>query len=139
MNTCFLTTCVQGVGLDNTWGSMWIITFSCETAFGLRSGTPAFLSTMEVEAPWKEEPVFMQLMHDLSRPASFHKIDLFHTISLGVGKSFSASAICVLQVLVPGSSIDERLGNVSSSYIEFCKDYWQHLIAFKVVFSFQNA
>lgn len=82
-----------------------------------------------METPWEEEQVFTRiLMHDPNKKASFHKIDLFHTISLGIGKAFAASCICILQTLVPGNSIESRLRELSSLYIEFCRDVWDKFV-----------
>ena len=61
-------------------------------------------------------------MHERDRKEATYLIDLFHTISLGVGKTFAASSAVVLHDLCAGSSIDERLRNLSSQFIEFCKD-----------------
>lgn len=80
---------------------------------------------MEVEPAWETEPLFTRiLLHDPGRKGFFHKIDLFHTISLGIGKGFVASCISVIQAMVPGSSIEQRLKEISCQYISFCKDIW---------------
>ena len=90
------------------------------------SAVPSFLATMGVEAPWEEEPWFTRmLMHNPNQKEDFHKIDLFHTISLGVGKSFAASAVTILQEILEGTSIEQRVKEISSMYIEYCKEFWQ--------------
>lgn len=61
-------------------------------------------------------------MHEKERKCFFHKVDLFHTITLGMGKSYAASSLAMLQEVLPGSSIDERMGEMSALYIEYCKD-----------------
>ena len=79
---------------------------------------------MGVEAPWEEEPLFTQmLMHDPAKKEDFHKIDLFHTISLGIGKPFAASAVSILQELMAGGSIEQRLKEFTSMYLEYCRDF----------------
>ena len=78
---------------------------------------------MHTEVPWDEEAVFTTvLMHDKDKKADFHKIDLFHTVSLGIGKQFAASSLSILQSVCGGSSVEKRLQSLSSSFIEFCRD-----------------
>ena len=88
-----------------------------------RSNTPAFLATLGVDMPWNEEAAFTRvLMHDRGQKPFFHKIDLFHTVSLGVGKSFAASSLSILQNLCNGSSVVSRMDELSSMYMEFCRE-----------------
>lgn len=88
-----------------------------------RSEAPAFLQTMESQIPWEDEAAFTRLlMHEENRKASFHKIDVFHTVSLGIGKSFAASSLTLLQSLCDGTSIETRFRSLSEMFIEYCKD-----------------
>lgn len=92
--------------------------------FFLRCDHPNFYGTMHAELPWEQEAIFTRvLMHDVGRKAGFHKIDIFHTVNLGIGKSFAASSLSILQQLCHHSSIEKRLQSLSSSYIEFCVDF----------------
>lgn len=93
-------------------------------SYCLRSEDANFLDTLEAEYAWDEESAFTRiLLHDPQNKSAFHKIDLFHTVSLGVGKSHAASSLCILQILAPGTSVDQRLKEISSHYIEFCKEF----------------
>ena len=47
--------------------------------------------------------------------------DTFHTMHLGVCKSFSASCLALLSELQPESSIDERFASLSSLYLGWCQ------------------
>ena len=86
----------------------------------VRSENPSFYATMHTEAPWDHEAVFTRvLMHERNKKAAFHKIDIFHTVSLGIGKSFAASSLAILQTLCPGRSVEKRLQSLCSSYLEF--------------------
>ena len=88
----------------------------------VRSENPSFYATMHTEDPWDHEAVFTRvLMHERNKKAAFHKIDIFHTVSLGIGKSFAASSLAILQTLCPGRSVEKRLQSLSSSYLEFCR------------------
>lgn len=88
----------------------------------LRSENPNFYATMHTELPWDREAVFTRvLLHEKNKKAAFHKIDIFHTVSLGIGKSFAASSLAILQKLCPGSSVEKRLQSLSSSFLEYCR------------------
>lgn len=99
--------------------------------FFVRSDNPSFLATIEEEIPWANEASFTRvLMHEPDQKAGFHKIDLFHTVSLGLGKTFAASSLAILQELLPGSSIEARFKNLTVQYIEYCKELWLLLAMF---------
>ena len=81
------------------------------------------MATLGAENPWTDEASFTRLlMHDRSNKPSFHKIDLFHTVSLGVGKTFAASSFAIVQSLLDGGSVANRLKELTSLYLEFCRD-----------------
>ena len=103
----------------------------------MRSSDPAFLATENQELPWNREAVFTKLlMCEVAKP-EFYKIDLFHTVTLGIGKSFAASCLAILQELNNGSSIELRMQELTASYLEFCRDSRLHF-GF-VFFSYINA
>ena len=60
-------------------------------------------------------------MHEESK-ASFYKPDVFHTVTLGIGKTFAASSLAYLQELYEGTSIEARFESLTADYLEFCKD-----------------
>lgn len=91
----------------------------------LRSPHPAFVRTLNEQLPWRTESVLTTgLMHEADRKAEYYKVDVFHTVSLGVGKLFCASALAVLQSVFRGASLDARFREMSVAYLEFCKDAW---------------
>ena len=91
----------------------------------LRSACPAYKRTMDQELPWNQEPLFItKLMHQVTRKAAFFKIDAFHTINLGVAKVFGASSLVYLSALCHGSSIEDRLADLTAYYLEYCKAPW---------------
>lgn len=78
---------------------------------------------MHAEFPWEEEAVFTRkLMHEFDKKAAFHKVDIFHTVSLGVGKAWAACGFAILQQVCPGTSIEKRLQVLSDLYVEYCVD-----------------
>jgi len=83
------------------------------------------VDTMFRELPWDEddEASFTKiLLHEPDKKPSFHKPDVFHTVSLGIAKTFVASSLAILQELANGTSIEGRLSDISSMYLEFCRD-----------------
>ena len=62
-----------------------------------------------------------RMLHISGLKASFHKVDPFHTVTLGVGKNFAAGALSLLQELCYGSNIDDRLAELTVEYLEYCK------------------
>ena len=54
--------------------------------------------------------------------AGLLKVDAFHAVSLGIAKNWAAGSLSILQTLVQGSSIEERLATVTADYLEYCKD-----------------
>lgn len=76
-----------------------------------------------VEPPWSSEPCWSQLLHDedpggLER---FHRPDIWHSFHLGIGKSYIASSIWLLQHLTGESSVDRRVEVMSNDFREFCQ------------------
>ena len=72
--------------------------------------------------PWAMEACFTRLlMHDATNKPSFHKVDLFHTVQLGQGKAFAASALVSLLPLFGGDSVDARLASLTQHYKQYCK------------------
>ena len=87
-----------------------------------RTETPAFKATQGLELPWEEEAIFTKvLMHVPNQKPQFHKVDIFHTVSLGVGKTFVASGLVVILPHCGGASVDSKLAELTSFYLEFCK------------------
>ena len=84
--------------------------------------------TFDVELPWEREACFTRLLlHDPTQKAQFHKIDLFHTVTLGIGKNH-ASCLALLQDLMPGASLQVRFQKLTEMYMEFCKEPWSDIL-----------
>ena len=93
-------------------------------SYCLRSEDANFLDTLEAEYAWDEESAFTRiLLHDPQNKSAFHKIDLFSYC-----KPWGWEITCSIkpvhpQILAPGTSVDQRLKEISSHYIEFCKEF----------------
>ena len=53
----------------------------------------------------------------------FYKVDIWHTVQLGVGKDFAASAMCLLVRDICASNIDDRFQILSEKYLAWCKQF----------------
>ncbi|CAK9074826.1 unnamed protein product [Durusdinium trenchii] len=58
---------------------------------------------------------------DTNGKAKFHQIDPWHMMHLGVGKSWSASGLMLLQEQVDEPNQDLRIAVLSNEYKQFCK------------------
>ena len=80
---------------------------------------------MEEEPPWRpgnESPFTRLLPQDPSRLAGFYRADVWHTVNLGVGKSWVASAMVLILPLFEGGSVPARLVALSNAYFQFCRN-----------------
>ena len=113
--------------------------FFFDVVYG-RSDRPAFMDTLFQDLPWDEgdEACFTKiLLHEPDKKPSFHKPDVFHTVSLGIAKTFVASSLAILQELANGTSIESRISDISSMYLEYCKDphlFFSGFVSYVLVF-----
>jgi len=94
-----------------------------------RSAYPAFMETLDEEDPWDRTPCFLRLFHDPGSPASFFKPDVWHTINLGVGRSWISNCIVMLIYSLDDlkrMSQDDVLEYLSNEYTSYCEksDSW---------------
>lgn len=91
------------------------------------SQTPKWLPTVGVEDPWETEPEILHgaFMGNLPKP-SFLCIDLWHTFHLGLAKRWVGASLASLAEsnVVPGNSIEAKLGWVTERYKEFGVNSW---------------
>ena len=88
------------------------------------SRCPKWLATMGTVAPWRSEPPLTKwLVGDADHLASLYKLDIFHTVHLGLGRSFLANAIvlCMSLPAFAASNIDGRFERMTQSYLCFCR------------------
>ena len=90
----------------------------------IRSDYPAFMETLDECDPWDIEPCFLKLFHDTGSKASFFKPDVWHTVNLGVGRSWVSNCIVMLIGALgdlKAMSQDEVLQYLSTEYVAFCE------------------
>ena len=81
--------------------------------------------TRDLPEPWQwESPLTEMLMVDGSPngKSRFFKIDTWHNLHLGIGKSWIASCILLLQAILPGGRLEERMATLSDKYSAFCRE-----------------
>ena len=83
------------------------------------------METLDLVDPWDEEPVFIaKLLHDRGSRGSFFKPDVWHTINLGVGRSWISN--CVVMMIgaldeLSQMTQEEALAFLSADYVAFCE------------------
>ena len=81
--------------------------------------------TVAIAPPWeRESPMTRLLLVDgaVNGKARFHQVDCWHSIHLGVGKSWVACGVMTLQQLVlHESNVDSRIEVIAREYKEFCR------------------
>lgn len=84
---------------------------------------PQWEVTIGVRQPWLRTPFIVQhLCHNLSNPASFFKHDLWHSVHLGLGKSFVCSCLQIALEVVPATNNEDRFRWLTNHYRAWCKD-----------------
>ena len=85
--------------------------------------------------PWSTEAAFTQKLFVNGAPngkCTFHRPDLWHTVNLGLGKAFVASAIAVLEKAFPGRSRPVRFEQLNEDYKVFCRQNHLHKYLTKI-------
>ena len=85
---------------------------------------PRWLETMFSQSlSWEgaEPAALAQIPHSLGQTAALWTYDIFHTVHLGVGRSFLASFLVLLAELQPESNIDDRFVSLTDDYTSWCK------------------
>lgn len=78
----------------------------------------------ELPLPWEREPpLTRELVVDSSvnGKTRFFQYDLWHSIHLGVGKTWISGGVMMLQKLLPQSNQEERISAIGSFYKLFCR------------------
>ena len=96
--------------------------------------------TEENPAPWGREPALTRrLLHNgiSNGKCLFFCFDIWHSIHLGIGKSWVSSGIMLLQAIIPGGSVDDRIAEIGRGYRLYCKEHHIDPIIKKVdIFTF---
>ena len=86
---------------------------------------PKWLSTIPAPPPWPATPPLLRpLACSRTDPSTFFQPDLWHTVHLGVGKSFAASCITMAILTLPSLlclTMERRWEAVTTDYLSWCK------------------
>ncbi|CAE7257460.1 unnamed protein product, partial [Symbiodinium necroappetens] len=86
---------------------------------------PKWLETVPAPPPWpRTPPLLRHLACSRTDPGTFFQPDLWHTVHLGIGKSFAASCITMLILTLPAYcclTMEKRWETVSADYVSWCK------------------
>ena len=80
---------------------------------------------VELPLPWtRESPLARELLVDgsVNGKTRFYQLDVWHSIHLGIGKTWIGGGVMMLSTLVPGSNHDERISVIASEYLAFCRE-----------------
>ena len=81
-----------------------------------------WVQTIGVQAPWDTMPNIVRLLpYPKSHPGSFLQPDLWHSIHLGVGKSFIASTLQIALEVVPATNNEDRFEWLRNHYHSWCR------------------
>ena len=72
--------------------------------------------------PWKDTPPILQSqLSEGGNPEAFFYADAWHTVHLGVGKSFVASTIHLVLDVLPQSNLDLKWEYLTAHYLSWCR------------------
>ena len=78
----------------------------------------------ELPLPWdRESPLTRELLVDdaPNGKCRFYCLGPWHSIHLGVGKTWISGGVMLLQKLVPQSNVDLRIAQIASDYRDYCR------------------
>ena len=83
---------------------------------------PAWKSTLFASKPWIRTPeLLLVLPHDRDRAPAYFHIDPWHTIHLGVARSFLASSLVLALQLFDEGSVEKGFASLTCHYRRWCK------------------
>ena len=86
------------------------------------SQQPLWAYTCGASLPWLQTPELLRhLPFNPVYPASFFCIDPWHTVHMGIGKSFISCSMTLVLHLLPGRGIPSKLESLTASYHAWCK------------------
>ena len=81
------------------------------------------MDTLEEELPWDQPSAFTRkLLQHEGAYASFYRVDPWHAVNLGIGKSWCASCLVIILETFFEGSVEQRLQQLTSAYLEFCQN-----------------
>ncbi|OLP89369.1 hypothetical protein AK812_SmicGene29197 [Symbiodinium microadriaticum] len=90
---------------------------------------PGWIETtgMNNPVPWEESPTILRSIPHAADATSFLKVDLFHTLNLGVYKDFSASSLVLVLQFMAGNNNEERMLSMNAHLQVYLRQTRQRL------------
>lgn len=79
------------------------------------------MSSAAAQVPWDSVAPFHSLPAQPSLRTYLFRPDVFHCWHLGHGRYFASSALALLQVWEPGTSVDTRLQSLTQKWLAYCR------------------
>ncbi|CAE7198039.1 unnamed protein product [Symbiodinium sp. CCMP2592] len=108
----------------------WCMAGTEKCAFEVFDRKPAWLATAGPNntVPWPAPPsILRSIPHCADDAPSFLKVDLFHTLNLGIYKEFAASSLVLLLQYFEGNNNDERMLAMNAHVQVYLKQTRQRL------------
>lgn len=87
----------------------------------LETKRPDWMATLFNQDPFEfQNPLADHLLHEPGKAPAIWCFDWFHTMHLGVLKSFLASVLALMSEQEPDGSVDERFRSLTGKYKTFC-------------------
>ena len=102
----------------------WCLAGQKDYPFEDLSCRPAWLATMfqPGDMPWTSRPRMLDLPHQPSKPMGFFAFDLWHSLHLGLGKCFCASALALLSDQMLSGNIDARFEELTTVFLQWADE-----------------
>ncbi|CAJ1434264.1 unnamed protein product [Effrenium voratum] len=77
-----------------------------------------------IPPPWQDEPCFVQKLfvdRCANGKSQFFKLDIWHTIAMGIGKTWCAASVSIIQRHCLGKgSVEQRFARLTADFREYC-------------------
>ena len=85
---------------------------------------PCWKSTMfeEGDVPFTKRPTLLGIPHEPDREAAFFTYDVWHSLHLGMGKTFTASALALISDRMESTNIDGRFSELTNVFLQWCEE-----------------
>eukprot|EP00438_Fugacium_kawagutii_P031449 Skav200325 [mRNA] locus=scaffold1760:150800:168374:- [translate_table: standard] len=74
------------------------------------------------DSPFTARPVLLGIPHEPSAEPGFFAYDLWHAFHLGLGKTFTASALALISDRMHSSNVDGRFAELTLVFLQWCDE-----------------
>ena len=73
--------------------------------------------------PFSSWPILLALPHEATKPARFFCYDLWHSMHLGMGKTFLGSVLALISDCMDGGNIDVRFQHLTNLFLQWAAEH----------------